>query len=96
MLQVDKIKQENDRIKIELEEFQKKYHDLENFARSIGKLPKVKFKLLELEIFVFKYINYILFFIIKLLMLVWILGYNIVLYYLYVKNYCYFYNIQLL
>jgi len=39
--EVDKIKQENDRIKIELEEFQKKYHDLENFARSIGKLPKV-------------------------------------------------------
>ena len=43
MFQVDKIKQENDRIKIELEEFQKKYQDLEKFARSIGKMSNVRF-----------------------------------------------------
>ena len=34
---VDRISQENQRMKLELEAFQKKYTDLEQFAKSIGK-----------------------------------------------------------
>ena len=37
MMQVDRIQQENQRMKLELEAFQKKFNDLEQFAKSIGK-----------------------------------------------------------
>uniref|UniRef100_F6WVZ0 BZIP domain-containing protein n=1 Tax=Ciona intestinalis TaxID=7719 RepID=F6WVZ0_CIOIN len=35
--EVDRVTQENQRMKLELEAFQKKFHDLEQFAKSIGK-----------------------------------------------------------
>nr|CAB3263596.1 small Maf transcription factor protein [Phallusia mammillata] len=35
--EVDRITQENQRMKLELEAFQKKFNDLEQFAKSIGK-----------------------------------------------------------
>ena len=42
LFKVDRIQQENQRMKLELDAFQKKFNDLEQFAKSIGKSTAVQ------------------------------------------------------